>query len=117
MRRVRRQEKQEQAPVFPCLTLRHDLAVTVYGRVVKHDDGLARNPQGEVVHESDEPVGVDALRGVKPVIDVVPARHAEDVQPPGLLAWYVHVLITEFPTVWHVPLCADMALIGKEQVY
>ena len=117
MGRVRGKVKEEKAPAFPYGSHLLDGMAAVDAGVVKHDDGVPFSGlEGQPVEEVRQLVGGYAAPRGEALVSVVTGRHAEYVEAGYLLGRDVDVLPTELPSVRHVALGADMALVGVEEV-
>lgn len=118
MRRIWRQVEEEESSAFPNGSHIFDGVASVDACVVKHNDDVScfrseRQPVEKIRHH----VGGNASTRDETLVAVVPGCHSEDVEPGNLLGWYEDILPTELPAVRHVAFCADVALVGVEEVY
>ena len=91
--------------------------VSMYARIVKHDERIFLYVQGKGVKVFNDLVRVNTFSRGEPMIAVVPVYHAEDVDPLCLWGWDIHVFVTELPAVRHIAFGAHMAFIGVIEVY
>ena len=117
MWRIRWEEEKEKSSPFPHVSYLLDLLVPVYRSVVKHDKSVLPDPEGEVIKETDDPVGRHTLLSGESLIPVLPCNHAEDVKPGDSLGRDVHLFSRQMPAVGDVALGTDMTLIGEVEVY
>ena len=118
VRRVGREEEEEQSPFLPDRPqLLYEFAA-VYAGVVKHDDGISLpRPEGQLVEEVSQLLGGYAAPRSEAFVSVVPCGHAEYVESGYLLGGDVDILLRELPSVGDVAFRADMALVGIVEVY
>ena len=117
VRGIRRKIKEEKPTFLPQYPQFSYLLVSMYARIVKHDERVFLNAQGKGVEVFNDLVRVNAFSRGEPMIAVVPVYHAEDVDPLCLLGWDIHVFVTELPAVRHIAFGAYVTLIGVIKVY
>lgn len=117
VRGIRRKIKEEKPTFLPQCPQFSYLLVSMYARIVKHDERVFLNAQGKGVEVFNDLVRVNAFSRGEPMIAVVPVYHAEDVDPLCLLGWGIHVFVTELPAVRHIAFGAYVTLIGVIKVY
>lgn len=117
VRGIRRKIKEEKPTFLPQCPQFSYLLVSMYARIVKHDERVFLNAQGKGVEVFNDLVRVNAFSRGEPMIAVVPVYHAEDVDPLCLLGWDIHVFVTELPAVRHIAFGAYVTLIGVIKVY
>ena len=117
VRGIRRKIKEEKPTFLPQCPQFSYLLVSMYARIVKHDERVFLNAQGKGVEVFNDLVRVNAFSRGEPMIAVVPVYHAEDVDPLCLLGWDIHVFVTELPAVRHIAFGAYVTLIGVITVY
>ena len=117
VRGIRRKIKEEKPTFLPQCPQFSYLLVSMYARIVKHDERVFLNAQGKGVEVFNDLVRVNAFSRGEPMIAVVPVYHAEDVDPLCLLGWDIHVFVTELPAVRHIAFGAYMTFIGIIEVY
>lgn len=116
MRRVRRKIKDIETAPPPFLNHFLHLAAGMDTRIVKNDECGPSNCQREVVDEFRHILSLDALTACKAVIDILPAYHAENIEPCGFHGRHKDVLPGELPAVRDISLCAYMALVSEVKV-
>lgn len=116
MRRVRRKIKDIETAPPPFLNHFLHLAASMDTRIVKNDECGPSNCQREVVDEFRHILSLDALTACKAVIDILPAYHAENIEPCGFHGRHKDVLPGELPAVRDISLCAYMALVSEVKV-
>ena len=84
--------------------------VSMYARIVKHDERIFLYVQGKGVKVFNDLVRVNTFSRGNPMIAVVPVYHAEDVDPLCLWGWDIHVFVTELPTVRHIAFGAQYGI-------
>ena len=113
VRRVWREEEEEESPLLPYGSQFLDQVAAVDRRVVEHDEGVpVPGLEGEPVEEPRDLVGGDAFGGHEPVISVLAVNHAEDVEAGYPLRGDIDVLAGQLPSIRYVSLRADVALVG-----
>lgn len=117
VRGIRWKIKEEKPTFLPQCPQFSYLLVSMYARIVKHDERVFLNAQGKGVEVFNDLVRVNAFSRGEPMIAVVPVYHAEDVDPLCLLGWDIHVFVTELPAVRHIAFGAYVTLIGVIKVY
>ena len=117
VRGIRRKIKEEKPTFLPQCPQFSYLLVSMYARIVKHDERVFLNAQGKGVEVFNDLVRVNAFSRGEPMIAVVPVYHAEDIDPLCLLGWDIHVFVTELPAVRHIAFGAYVTLIGVIKVY
>ena len=117
VRGIRRKIKEEKPTFLPQCPQFSYLLVSMYARIVKHDERVFLNAQGKGFEVFNDLVRVNAFSRGEPMIAVVPVYHAEDVDPLCLLGWDIHVFVTELPAVRHIAFGAYVTLIGVIKVY
>ena len=117
VRGIRRKIKEEKPTFLPQCPQFSYLLVSMYARIVKHDERVFLNAQGKGFEVFNDLVRVNAFSRGEPMIAVVPVYHAEDVDPLCLLGWDIHVFVTELPAVRHIAFGAYMTFIGVIEVY
>lgn len=81
VRGIRRKIKEEKATFLPQCPQFPYFLVSMYARIVKHDEGVFLNVQGKGIEAFNDLVRVNAFSRGEPMIAVVPVNHAEDVDP------------------------------------
>ena len=109
--------KREKSAFLPQFSQFLYFLVSMYARIVKHDERIFLYVQGKGVKVFNDLVRVNTFSRGEPMIAVVPVYHAEDVDPLCLLGWDIHVFVTELPAVRHIAFGAHMAFIGVIEVY
>ena len=117
VRGIRRKIKEEKPTFLPQCPQFSYLLVSMYARIVKHDERVFLNAQGKGVEVFNDLVRVNAFSRGEPMIAVVPVYHAEDVDPLCLLGRDIHIFVTELPAVRHIAFGAYMTFIGIIEVY
>ena len=117
LRGIGRQEEKMQSSSLPYVTKCEQSFSPVYGRVVKHDHGLASYGHGEVVKEANHRVGINAFHCCEPMCMTTAVNHGEAVEPGSPPGWYVNVFLGEFPAVWYIRFLTDMGFISVIKVY
>ncbi len=106
-----REKKEEQSPFLPYRTkLPHESASVDAGIVEDYKGNLA-DAHRKPVNEVGDLVSGHIISGRKAFISVVTVNHAENVEPQPSFRWNVDILTAELPSIWHISLGADMALI------
>lgn len=116
MRRVWREEKDIKASFFPFVNRLLHLTSGMDTCIVENDEGRSCNCQREVIDKIRHILGLDTLTACKTVIDIVPAYHAENIEPCGFHGRHKDVLLGELPAVRDISLCAYMALVSEVKV-
>ncbi len=116
MRGIWREVKEKKSTSFPQHPQFPYLLVSMYTRIVKHDERVLLNVQGKGIEAFNNLVRINAFSRGEPMIAVVPVYHAEDVDPLCLSGWNIHVFVTELPAVRHIASGAYMTLIGVIKV-
>ena len=117
LRRIWRQEEKMQPSLLPYVPKCEQSFGPVYGRIVKHDHGLAPDGHGEVVQKTDHRVGINAFPACEPMGMTTAVNHGEAVEPRSSLRRYVNVFFGKFPAVWHICFLTDMGFISVIKVY
>lgn len=81
VRGIRRKIKEEKPTFLPQCPQFSYLLVSMYARIVKHDERVFLNAQGKGFEVFNDLVRVNAFSRGEPMIAVVPVYHAEDVDP------------------------------------
>lgn len=116
MRRVRWKVKDIETALSPFLYLFLHLAAGMDTHIVKNNEGRPGNCQREAVDEFRHILSLDTLTACKTVIDILPAYHAENIEPCGLHGRHKDVLPGELPAVRDISLCAYMAFVSEVKV-
>ena len=112
MRTVWRKKEKEQAALLPYRAkFPHELA-PVYARIVKHNKRVLVDAERKPVNKVRYLIGGHILGGRESLIPVVAIYHAENIEPQLPFGRDVNILTTELPSVWHIPLGADVALVS-----
>ena len=117
VRGIRWKVKEKKSAFLPQFSQFLYFLVSMYARIVKHDERIFLYVQGKGVKVFNDLVRVNTFSRGEPMIAVVPVYHAEDVDPLCLLGWDIHVFVTELPAVRHIAFGAHMAFIGVIEVY
>ena len=117
VRGIRRKIKEEKPTFLPQCPQFSYLLVSMYARIVKHDERVFLNAQGKGFEVFNDLVRVNAFSRGEPMIAVVPVYHAEDVDSLCLPGRDIHVFVTELPAVRHIAFGAYVTLIGVIKVY
>ena len=117
VRGIRWKVKEKKSAFLPQFSQFPYFLVSMYARIVKHDERIFLYVQGKGVKVFNDLVRVNTFSRGEPMIAVVPVYHAEDVDPLCLLGWNIHVFVTELPAVRHIAFGAHMAFIGVIEVY
>lgn len=117
VRGIRWKVKEKKSAFLPQFSQFPYFLVSMYARIVKHDERIFLYVQGKGVKVFNDLVRVNTFSRGEPMIAVVPVYHAEDVDPLCLLGWDIHVFVTELPAVRHIAFGAHMAFIGVIEVY
>lgn len=112
VRRIRRKIKEEKPPFLPQYSQFPHFLVSMYARIVKHNERVFPDGQGKGVEELNDLVRVNAFSRGESMIAVVSVYHAEDVDSLCLLGRDIHIFVTELPAVRHIAFSADMTFIG-----
>lgn len=114
---VWRKEKEEQTAFFPYRAkLPHEFA-PVYACVVKYNECVLTDTERKPVDTVSYLVGGHILGGGESFIPVIAVYHAENVESHSPFGRNVDILTAELPSVWHISLGADVALISIIKVY
>lgn len=116
MRRVWRKIKDIETTPSPFLNHFFHLATSMDTGIVKNDECRPFNCQREVIDKFRHILSLDALTACKTVIDIVPAYHAENIEPCGFNGRHKDVLSGKLPAVRNISLCAYMAFISEVKV-
>ena len=117
VRGIRWKVKEKKSAFLPQFSQFSYFLVSMYARIVKHDERIFLYVQGKGVKVFNDLVRVNTFSRGEPMIAVVPVYHAEDVDPLCLWGWDIHVFVTELPAVRHIAFGAHMAFIGVIEVY
>ena len=117
VRGIRWEVKEKKSTFLPKFSQFPYFLVSMYARIVKHDERIFLYVQGKGVEVFNDLVRVNTFSRGEPMIAVVLVYHAEDVDPLCLLGWDIHVFVTELPAVRHIAFGAHMAFIGVIEVY
>lgn len=112
MRTVWRKKEKEQAALLPYRTkFPHELA-PVYACVVKHNKCVLVDAERKPVNKVRNLVGGHILGGRESLIPVVAVYHAENIEPQPSFGGDIYILTAKLPSVWHISLGADVALVS-----
>lgn len=112
MRTVWRKKEKEQAALLPYRTkFPHELA-PVYACVVKHNKCVLVDAERKPVNKVRNLVGGHILGGRESLIPVIAVYHAENIEPQPSFGGDIYILTAKLPSVWHVSLGADVALVS-----
>ena len=117
VRGIRWKVKENKSAFLPQFSQFPYFLVSMYARIVKHDERIFLYVQGKGVKVFNDLVRVNTFSRGNPMIAVVPVYHAEDVDPLCLWGWDIHIFVTELPAVRHIAFGAHMAFIGVIEVY
>lgn len=117
VRGIRREVKEKKSAFLPQFSQFPYFLVSMYARIIKHDERVFLYVQGKGVEVFNDLVRVNTFSRGEPMIAVAPVYHTEDVDPLCLLGWDIHVFVTELPAVRHIAFGAHMAFIGIIEVY
>ena len=117
VRGIRWEVKEKKSTFLPKFSQFPYFLVSMYARIIKHDELVFLYVQGKCVEVFNDLVRVNTFSRGEPVIAVAPVYHAEDVDPLRPLGWDIHVFVTELPAVRHMDFGAYMAFIGIIEVY
>lgn len=112
LRRIRRQEEEEKATLFPYGAEILYLLASVHTRIVKHDESLPADTERKCIQELQHLVRSHLLKGGESLIVVVPVNHAENVHTGYSLGWNIDIFRKELPSIWHIAFRTDMTLIS-----
>ncbi len=115
--RIRRHEEKMQSSFLPYVTKCEQSFCLVYGRIVKHDHGLALNGYGEVVKKTNHFVRIDASSGCTPMGMAMAVNHGEAVEPGPSLGRDINVFLGKFPAIRHIRLLTNMGFVPIIKVY
>lgn len=109
---VWRKKKEEQTAFFPYRAkFPHEFA-PVYACIVKYNKCVLPDTERELVNKVGNLVGGHILGGGESLIFVIAVYHAENVESHSPFGRNVDILTAELPSVWHISLGADVALIS-----
>lgn len=112
MRTVWRKKEKEQAALLPYRTkFPHELA-PVYACVVKHNKCVLVDAERKPVNKVRNLVGGHILGGRESLIPVIAVYHAENIEPQPSFGGDIYILTAKLPSVWHISLGADVALVS-----
>lgn len=112
MRTVWRKKEKEQAALLPYRTkFPHELA-PVYACVVKHNKCVLVDAERKPVNKVRNLVGGHILGGREYLIPVIAVYHAENIEPQPSFGGDIYILTAKLPSVWHISLGADVALVS-----
>ena len=112
MRTVWRKKEKEQAALLPYRTkFPHELA-PVYACVVKHNKCVLVDAERKPVNKVRNLVGGHILGGRESLIPVIAVYHAENIEPQPSFGGDTYILTAKLPSVWHISLGADVALVS-----
>lgn len=112
MRTVWRKKEKEQAALLPYRTkFPHELA-PVYACVVKHNKCVLVDTERKPVNKVRNLVGGHILGGRESLIPVIAVYHAENIEPQPSFGGDIYILTAKLPSVWHISLGADVALVS-----
>ena len=112
MRTVWRKKEKEQAALLPYRTkFPHELA-PVYARIVKHNKCVLVDAERKPVNKVRNLVGGHILGGRESLIPVIAVYHAENIEPQPSFGGDIYILTAKLPSVWHISLGADVALVS-----
>jgi hypothetical protein len=112
MRTVWRKKEKEQAALLPYRTkFPHELA-PVYACVVKHNKCVLVGAERKPVNKVRNLVGGHILGGRESLIPVIAVYHAENIEPQPSFGGDIYILTAKLPSVWHISLGADVALVS-----
>ena len=112
MRTVWRKKEKEQAALLPYRTkFPHELA-PVYACVVKHNKCVLVDAERKPVNKVRNLVGGHILSGRESLIPVIAVYHAENIEPQPSFGGDIYILTAKLPSVWHISLGADVALVS-----
>lgn len=112
MRTVWRKKEKEQAALLPYRTkFSHELA-PVYACVVKHNKCVLVDAERKPVNKVRNLVGGHILGGRESLIPVIAVYHAENIEPQPSFGGDIYILTAKLPSVWHISLGADVALVS-----
>ena len=112
MRTVWRKKEKEQAALLPYRTkFPHELA-PVYACVVKHNTCVLVDAERKPVNKVRNLVGGHILGGRESLIPVIAVYHAENIEPQPSSGGDIYILTAKLPSVWHISLGADVALVS-----
>lgn len=102
MMRVWRKIKDIETASSPFLNHFPHLSTSMDTGIVKAYEGWPSNCQREVVDGFRHILSLDALTVCKTVINIVPAYHAENIEPCGFHGRHKDILPGELPAVRHI---------------
>lgn len=112
MRTVWRKKEKEQAALLPYRPkFPHELA-PVYACVVKHNKCVLVDAERKPVNKVRNLVGGHILGGRESLIPVIAVYHAENIEPQPSFGGDIYILTAKLPSVWHISLGADVALVS-----
>lgn len=112
MRTVWRKKEKEQAALLPYRTkFPHELA-PVYACAVKHNKCVLVDTERKPVNKVRNLVGGHILGGRESLIPVIAVYHAENIEPQPSFGGDIYILTAKLPSVWHISLGADVALVS-----
>lgn len=117
LRGIRRQEEKIQSSFLPYVPKCEQFFGSVYGRIVKHDYGLAPDVHGEVVQKTNHRVSINAFPCCEPIGMTTTVNHGEAVEPRSPLGRNINVFLGKFPAVRHIRFLTNMRLVPIIKVY
>lgn len=112
MRTVWRKKEKEQAALLPYRPkFPHELA-PVYACAVKHNKCVLVDTERKPVNKVRNLVGGHILGGRESLIPVIAVYHAENIEPQPSFGGDIYILTAKLPSVWHISLGADVALVS-----
>lgn len=107
-----RKEQEEQSSLLPYRAkFPHEFA-PMNACIVKYNKCVLADAERKAVYKVGYLVGCHVFSGGESFIPVVAVYHAEDVEPQGSFGRDMDILTAELPSVWHITLGADVALIS-----
>lgn len=112
MRTVWRQEKDKQTAFLPYRTEFPYEPAPMDTRIVKDNNSVLADTERKPVKKVCNFICRHILGGGESFISVIAVYHAEDIEPQPPFGWDMDILTAELPSVWHIPLGADVAFIS-----
>lgn len=117
MRRVWRQESDEQSPLLPERYSFHDTAGFMHAGVIQYQHSLLSDAEREILQISNNRIRSDVAFCHHTHILTLPVDKSRYIDSVGLLYRYMNVFAGKLPTVRYIPLRTYMRFISIIKVY
>lgn len=109
---VWRKEKEEQAALLPYRAKFPHESASVYACIVKYNKCVLTDAERKPVNKVGNLVGGHVFCCRETFIPVIAVYHAEYIESQSSFRRNIDILTAELPSVWHISLGADVALIS-----